>query len=86
MLTSIIRQHPSIQSLSDETLTSKIETKNNHSLGFSEDYIWKFLDNYNNDVFKGMNEGFLWADPKYIYDFTKDDYYFKEALKYEIQN
>lgn len=84
LLTSILRQHPSLHSLSPENLNTEIEIKNSHTMGFGEDIIWRFLDNYNNDVHHGINEGFLWGDPKYISDFYKDNFFFKKALQFEI--
>ena len=84
LFASIIRQHPALRTLSPEDVQSDIKMNNSHTMGFSEDNIWKFLDNYNNNVFKGIKDGFMWGDPKYISDFYRDDFKFKKALIYEI--
>ena len=84
LITSIIRQHPKLRSLDDEVLKTEMKKKDNHTGGFAEDFIWNFLDNYDNDHFEGQKEGFLWSDPKHISDFYRDDFWMKKALLYEI--
>ena len=84
LIASIIRQHPKLRSLNIDLLKDEIKKKDNHTLGFSEDLIWNFLDNYDNDWFKGKGEGFIWSDPKYISDFYRDDFWLKKALLHEI--
>ena len=84
LIASIIRQHPSLRSLSNEVLEDKISSNKTHTLGFAEDYIWQFLEDYTADHFKGKNEGFLWSHPKYISSIYRDDFYLKKSLIYEI--
>ena len=84
LISSIIRQHPKLRSLNTEVLKNEMKKRDDHSIGFAEDLIWNFLDNYANDWFKGKREGFIWSDPKYISNFYKDDFWIKKALLYEI--
>ena len=83
LITSILRQHPNLRSLS-KLEKSEIIIKNKHTIGFSEDYIWNFLDDPTTDHFLKKNEGFLWSHPKYISSFYKEDFFLKKALYYEI--
>ena len=66
LISSIIRQHPKLRSLNTEVLKNEMKKRDDHSIGFAEDLIWNFLDNYDNDWFEGKREGFIWSDPKYI--------------------
>jgi hypothetical protein len=84
LIGSIIRQHPSLRSLSEDVLNFKMIKKDSHTYGFSEDFIWNFLDDYDNDHFTGKDEGCVWSDPKYISNFYRDNFFFKNALRYEI--
>ena len=84
LIASIIRQHPKLRSLSDEVLKTEMKKKDSHTIGFAEDFIWNFLDNYDNDHFEGKKEGFIWSDPKHLSDFYRDDFWAKKALIYEI--
>ena len=84
LISSIIRQHPNLRSLNTEVLNNEMKKKDNHTVGFAEDLIWDFLDNYDLDWFQGKREGFIWSDPKYISDFYRDDFWLKKALLYEI--
>lgn len=84
LISSIIRQHPKLRSLNNEVLKNEMKKKDDHTIGFAEDLIWNFLDNYDNDWFQGKGEGFIWSDPKYISDFYRDDFWIKKALLYEI--
>ena len=84
LLSSILRQHSAFQSLSSENMVVELKKNISHNSGFNEDFIWRYLDNFNNDVFKNKKEGFLWGDPKYISDFYRDDFFYKKALIYDI--
>ena len=84
LIASILRQHPSLRSLSNEVLDDKVSLNKSHTLGFAEDYIWQFLEDYTSDHFRGKNEGFLWSHPKYISNIYKDDFFLKKSLIYEI--
>ena len=83
IITSILRQHPDLRSVSSHG-SNKIIMNNKHTVGFSEDYIWNFLDDPTSDHFRRKNEGFLWSHPKYISTFYKEDFFLKKALYYEI--
>ena len=83
LITSILRQHPDLRSVTEHD-SEKIIMNNNHTVGFSEDYIWNFLDDPTSDHFTRKNEGFLWSHPKYISTFYKEDFFLKKALYYEI--
>ena len=84
LIASIIRQHPQLRSLNTDVLKTETKKKDGHLFGFAEDFIWNFLDNYDNDHFEGKREGFIWSDPKHISDFYRDDFWIKKALIYEI--
>ena len=84
LIASILRQHPKLRSLSEDVANSRIQKKNNHTYGFAEDFIWNFLDNQTHSHFTGKDEGFLWAHPKNISYFYRDDFFLKKALIYEI--
>ena len=83
IITSILRQHPDLRSVS-EYGSNEIVMNNKHTVGFSEDYIWNFLDDPTGDHFTRKNQGFLWSHPKYISSFYKEDFFPKKALYYEI--
>ena len=55
-----------------------MKKKDSHTIGFAEDFIWNFLDNYDNDHFEGKREGFIWSDPKHVSDFYRDDFWAKK--------
>lgn len=84
LLSSLIRQHPDIKSLDDDLITDEIKFDGDHTFGFSEDFIWQGLENFSSDHYNYIGEGFLWGHPKYLKDFYKEDYNFKNALKNEI--
>ena len=84
ILSSILRQHPSLRSINEKSIENKIIKKNGHTKGFSEDTIWKFLENPLSDHSLGKNEGFLWSHPKHLSEFYKENYFLVKALYYEI--
>ena len=84
LLSSILRQHPSIRSISEKTLNDEVKKKNDHTIGFSEDTIWKFLENPLNDHARGKNEGFLWSHPKYLSEFYREKFFLLKSFYYEI--
>lgn len=85
LISSILRQHTKLRSLSEDLLNDEVKMRNGHSIGFAEDDIWQFLNNPLSDHYKRKNQGFLWSHPKYISEFYKEDYsQFKKALYYEI--
>ena len=84
LLSNILRQHPDIYSLNIDLKKTTYDKINNHNRGFSEDFVWEVLNNYKNDHFNLKNDGYLWAHPKNLGDFYKEDFYFKSLLKREI--
>lgn len=86
LIASILRQHPDLRSLSPNTTDVKIQKKRNHTLGFSEDFIWRYLENFYGDHYTRKKEGYLWGHPKYLINFYKEDFIFKRSLINEIYN
>jgi hypothetical protein len=85
LISSILRQHTKLRSLSEDLLNDDIKMKNGHTLGFAEDNVWQFLDDPLNDHYRRKNQGFLWSHPKYISEYYREDYSkFKKALYYQI--
>ena len=84
LLSNILRQHPDLYSLDFDLKKINYDKINNHNRGFSEDFIWECLNDYQNDHFNLKGEGYLWSHPKYIADFYKEDFFFKKLLKKEI--
>lgn len=84
LLSSLIRQHPDIGSLDDKFIDPEIKFDGEHTFGFSEDFVWQGLEDFNSDHHTYENEGFLWGHPKYLKDFYKENYKFKNSLRKEI--
>ena len=86
LISSILRQHPDLRSLSDEVTNFEIKKRRDHTIGFSEDFIWQYIENFFGDHYTESKEGYLWGHPKYVKDFYREDFFFKKSLIYEIYN
>jgi len=84
LISSILRQHPDLRSLSEEVVNFNIKKRRDHTIGFSEDFIWQHLENFYGDHHREKNEGYLWGHPKYLRDFFIEKFWLKNSLIYEI--
>ena len=86
LISSILRQHPALRSLSDDVTNFKIKKRRDHTIGFSEDFIWQYLENFYGNHYTEKNEGYLWGHPKYLIDFYRENFFLKKSLINEIYN